>query len=384
VGAVIFIALGIWWRAQPRAAGRFVIATQRGDTMNDARDAPPGSILLGPKVGLNEEVAVRMRFTPEQAYQQAGIMIFESPDSYVKLARHFTTRPEWEFGLERKGRYLKPPGTWTYDPTGQDGQPVWLAVRRVGGAFRAFTSHDGLAWRQIGNTLRTEEPMPEARAAIFAHNGQSDAPPIQAEFDTLSIGWTASGWPEAGLDPAAKPWTIESSCPEGTGALPGGEWVTFSFFNPSRTCNWWYLREAPAGEWTVAARLDFLPLSGTTAGLAVRGKKGRFRVVRWALNGGSITAEFPPGNQAVSRADFPGSPPVTLRIRSQGGALTADFSRDGRNFVSLPVSVPVRELGEGLRYGLTAQLTTWNDFDALPVAQFQYVRREIADLRPYR
>ena len=383
ITVVVWLGVRWHWRARPQLAGHFVIATARGDVMNTANDVPAGNILLGPKIGLHEEVAVRMRFAPQQAYQQAGIMIFESADSYVKFARHFTTRTEWEFGLERKGRYLKPPGTWTYDPTGQDGRPVWLAVRRSGGEFRAFVSHDGLVWRQVGNTLRADEPMGQARIGLFAFNGQSDAASIKAEFDTLSLGWTAAGWPETGLA-SSGPWKVESSCPEGTGPSPAGNWLTFSFGNPSRTCNWWYLRDAPAGDWTVASRLDFLPLSGTVAGLAVRGKKGRFRVVRWALNGGSITAEFPPGNQAVSRPDFPGSPPITLRIHCKGGVLTADFSRDDREFIALPASVAAAELGEGLRFGVTTQLTTWNDVEALPSAQFLYVRQENIQLGRFR
>ena len=45
--------------------------------------------MLGPAIGLSDEVSVRMRFTPERAHQQAGLLIFQDADNYVKFSRHF-------------------------------------------------------------------------------------------------------------------------------------------------------------------------------------------------------------------------------------------------------------------------------------------------------
>ncbi len=60
--------------------------------------------------------------------------------------------------------------------------------------------------------------------------------------------------------------------------------------------------------------MDFLSLSGSAAGLMLRGTQGEFRSqIRWDLDGGSVTAEFT-GHQQMNRKDFEGSPPLILRF----------------------------------------------------------------------
>lgn len=389
-GLVLALAFGTFlaWRssradaASPMLERR--IRTSHGDILNSAADVSPENLLLGPEVATSDEVVARMRFTPEMAYQQAGIMVYESPDSYVKLARHFTTRVEWEFGLETAGRYHKPPGTWTYDPLGQDGEPVWVAIRRRAEQFEAFVSQDGTNWRKVGNTLRKEGEMRRPRAAIFAFNGQANANSVEAVFSHLSVGLTVPDWPQQLKGNDTGGWRQITSCGDGTGPRLEAPVLTFRFNDTRQSCNWWLLRPAPAGDWALSTRIDFLAFSGTTAGIAVRGPKGRMRLIRWAVNGAVLSAEFPPGNKTVSVPDYPGSPPVTLLIENRGGTLRASYSRDQRHFVALPVQLSVDLLGQPLQYGVTAQLTTWNDFQTLPEASFLSIRREALSLTPYR
>ena len=90
-------------------------------------------------------------------------------------------------------------------------------------------------------------------------------------------------------------------------------------------------------------RLDFLSVNGSTAGLTAVGPKGRFRFIRWDLDGGSITAEFL-GNWQVNRRDFEGAPPVVLRMACRGGVLRCSFSRDERHFENVPLAVRLSDL----------------------------------------
>src|SRR5436305_1027934 len=95
-------------------------------------------------------------------------MMFASPGEFVKLGRRFWSRTHTEFGIQTGGRYPKPPGTFAYDPNGQDGTPVWFSIRRSGGAFQAFHSLDGVAWKPIGSELKAPDRMLGAKLGVYA------------------------------------------------------------------------------------------------------------------------------------------------------------------------------------------------------------------------
>ena len=150
--------------------------------------SPRMRFLLGPTIGESDELTARLVFTPERATQQAGILIYGDADRYLKLGRQFLARPQLEFGMEYNGRYTKPPGTFAYDPEAQTGEAVWLTIRRD----EANTAPLSAMTEHIGSHLEMCFPCPErmadARAAIFAHNGRSNAPSAEARFDRVGIG----------------------------------------------------------------------------------------------------------------------------------------------------------------------------------------------------
>jgi len=374
-------ALAIYRTSPARNTGVFECTTARGTIENKALALPGACLRLGPRISTNEDVSVRLQFTPEQVYQQAGLMIYQSPDQYVKLGRHFSGRVYWEFGIENRGKYLRPPGIWTYDPLGQTGVPQWLLIRRRGQEFRAFVSGDGYVWQPVGNTLVATEPMSEARVGLYAFNGQANARTIPARFDHLGTGITFAAlsspgdWPPPG-------WSVHSNCPEV--AKPELTPNALELRYPAEPCIWQMSRPKPAGDWVITTKLDLLPFSGAVAGLIVEGAKGRLRLVRWALNGGSVAVEFPPGNQVAARTDFPGSPPLVLRLECIHGIVRGSFSRDESNFESLPADMYLDELGGDVHVGLTTQLTSWNQAEVPPSPRFFFVRQEIGTLVPFR
>jgi hypothetical protein len=115
------------------------------------------------------------------------------------------------------------------------------------------------------------------------------------------------------------------------------------------------------------------------AGLTVKGSAGEFRVVRWNANGGSILAEHVSRKQ-VNAPDYPGRPPIALRLRARQGILKASFSRDDKHFEELPVEVPLQELGNKLHVGLHAMRPTWSGNPASEPARFRDVFWEVANL----
>ena len=291
--------------------------------MHQRNDAVADALRLGPPIGEFGEVTTRLVFTPERATQQAGIVVFGDADHYVKLGRQFLSRPQLEFGIESGGRYNKPPDTFFYDPDAQTGEPVWLTIRRNLSEYGAFISHDGIRWRPLGSVLLMPKPMLNARAAIFAHNGRSDAPSAEARFDRLSVGMSFHNLPEGPVElNSFKGWRLQANAGADPAARLDGECLALGFTATETPRSFDFVRTAPPGDWTFSTRLDFLSVNGSTAGLTALGSKGRFRFIRWDLDGGSITAEFL-GNRQMNRRDFEGAPPVVLRMTCRTGNFVA-------------------------------------------------------------
>jgi Protein of unknown function (DUF1349) len=362
----------------------FELTTVRGDFMHTVLDIPGHAIQVGPKLAGMEDVTVRMQFTPEQALQQAGILIFNDADRYVKFGRQFLSRPQIEFGLETEAKYQKPPNTFIYDSRAEDGNPVWMSIRREHSTYKAFLSYDGEDWRQMGNVLQMPDPMPDARIAIFAHHGHSNATPANARFDRLSFGHEFHSYPDGPTDLSQfDGWKYSTTCAQAPLPKFQNDALVLPFGAPDETCHAEFFRPVPEGDWTIGTKLDFVSVNGSAAGLRVRGSHGQFRVIRWDLNGGSLTAENLGFNQAGIR-DFPGSPPVVARIDCRRGILYASVSRNELDYVPLPVTVRLSDIGANPEYGITTVKSTWGGPGEFQPARFFYVRQYVRDLHDFR
>lgn len=377
-------ALGYWaGRALPAsgpAAALAVIQTASGDIMHRLNNVPSGAIQFGNLLEEHDEITTRMTFTPERATQQAGILALQDADHYVKFGRQFLARPQMEFGLENAGRYGKPPGTFAEDPEAQTGDPVWLSIRCAGGEYRAFTSHDGVEWKPFGNVIAAPEGFRPLRAAVFAHNGRSDAPATEARFHHLSTGLAFHNRTAGPVDWKLFPgWKSQFGPAQEPAALLDGQCLTV-LFDQNVWQNFVFARPVPAGEWSFTTRIDFQPVSGSVAGLSVQGPKGRMRLIRWDMDGGSITAEHL-GNRQLNRKDFQGAPALYLRITQRAGRLTGCFSRDGRLFEAIPLDVAVAELtDQELTVGLHTAVSSWRAGEVRPPARFYFARLETSAL----
>lgn len=384
IGGAAAAAVGgfAWLRGRSAAddtVATFVIHSRQGDIMHKVNDVAPDAILFGPGLGSSREVTARMVFTPERATQQAGILIYGDADRYVKLGRQFLARPLLEFGLETEGRYLKPPGTFSFDPDAYNGQPIWLKIRRQGSDFRAFVSSDGSRWRPLGNVLQMPQAMNDAKAAIYAHNGRSNAISGDAKFDHVSIGISFHDLPIGPADLSQFPgWRMLETPTDIPTASLDGECLVLAGSGESGSPE--FVTPIPAGDWTVSTRLDFLPMDGVTSGLVVTGSKGRFRLIRWDLDGGSITAEYL-GKRQVNAKDAEGAPPVILRMTARGGVAQGSFSWDDRRFQPIPLEVPLRDLGDNCSVGFHVSRSSWKPGGQPVAARFYYIRQELSSLK---
>lgn len=358
--------------------GEFTIRTTKGDFVGKSLDLPEECLLLGPRLADVEQVSVRLRFTPEAEAHQAGLVIWENPDNLVRLGVRFLLRNHLEFGHEMHAVYQCPPGNFSYHPQGQTGEPIWLSIRRQGRRFNAFVSADGERWRAAGSALVHEEPMPNARLGIYAYNGRRQVPSIQARFDRLGVGPVIHDIPEE-LDVAGFGWKLESDCPAPLAVRIHERFLGFTPIGGDIPCQADWTRPSPAGNWTLTTKIDSQPRTGETAGLVVRGDKGAVRLYR-----GEAVSFVHVGRIHLNGEDFPGHPPITLRLRSKNGILTGLYSRDDRDFRESQLKIRLSELGGDLRFGLRVARREGATSGPVLPARFYYVIQEVEELEAFQ
>ena len=382
VCAVIAVALALaWTRRSSEAPTRLVIQTRPGGFADAPIDLSGGSVRLGGPVRAVADLRARMTFRPVRNTQIAGIVVYDGPRHYVKFGRRFNLRTEWELAWGTDRMDVAAP-QYFYDPQGQTGSPMWLLLRRERADFSAFVSPDRWMWQQIGQPVRIPEEFRQARLGVYGHNGRSDAPPAEAVFENIAVGLSFQGRTNGAIDLSTfEGWGSATSCGATAPVTVGGGALNFDFETFPRGCNWDFVTPAPTADWTMVTRIDFLPLAGDLAGLTVKGSAGEFRVVRWNANGGSILAEHVSRNQ-VNATDYPGRPPITLRLQARQGSLRASFSRDEQEFADLPIQVRLQDLGSKLQVGLHAMRPSWSGIPASEPARFHDVFWEVPSLSP--
>ncbi len=363
--------------------GEFHIVTAVGDVMHAGADFESGAILVGPPLGSGEDLTARLEFLPERATQQAGIMVFRSPDEYVKLGRHFNDRARLEFGYETEARYRKTPATFAFDESGQTGAPIWLKIRRSEDQYLGYVSSDGTSWRRFGERLAPPSPFEQSRLAIFGFNGRSNAPPTNATFSRIGIGlWFHDQGDPAASIAAAKDWSATPASSEEIRLSDDRDALLVQIQPTNTTSNWRLLTKVPNGDWTLETKLDFVSIGGAYAGLYLVGSSGDLRLIRWDLNGGSITLEHLVNTQ-VSVPDFAGNPPLTLRLAATDGVVRGLLSRDGTNFTQIDEEVDLASFGSDLRFGIVTGTSSWSDAPRQVESRFYYVQRKVTALEPF-
>jgi hypothetical protein len=388
--AALSLAL-VWWLGRLGMHGTargslppVVVRTAAGDLIGKGADVPPDAIRLGPELGEFDTVTARLAFTPEREAHQAGILVWSGPDHFVKLGRRFFGRNQIEFSYETPSALSGTPQPAMFDPDGQSGQPVWLSIRRQGNTYYGFFSRDGQVWEPVGAPINPNQPLERPRAGLYAYHGRRQAPSIAAEFTHLSTGVVFDPF-DAGLFAAMldQGWQRQSTC---------GEAIEFSFPRPVlkfhlkpdvRTCNTEITRPISGNDWAVETRLDFFPIPGASAGISVRGDQGSVRLVRYFLNGPSISF-IHDAHTLTGVPDLNGSPAVVLRLWARAGVLSGAFSTDGERFRELPVKVPLSQLGAHPRAGLRVSVTALPETERFPPARFYYFRQAILSLRNHR
>ena len=370
------------WRAAgssvavPGTPSPIVINTRSGDMRGRDLDIAPSAVRIGPVLGDGEDATVRLRFTPEYSTQQAGLMALYDADNYIRIGPHFKNRTLMEFGFEQEGVYQGPASTYEFDPLGQAGNPRWLALRRAGPDYTAYLSSDGFAWRPFGTKLTLPDTSGDVKAAIYAFNGRSANPSAGAVFEHFGAGLAFHNRPDGPFRVSDFPgWELREDCRIPASVVVAESALRVGFAPEAMGCAWYLTRAAPPGDWAFSALVDVEAVSGSAFGITVRGSKANASLSRRDLDGRSLQLEQ--SNDRDTRIpDFPGIPPVVLRMEKRGSVIRASVSRDLETFTLLPGQLNAEDLGSIQRLGVEASIAHWTSQVSRPPARVYWIRLE--------
>lgn len=174
--------------------GRLVITTQFG-SMHQRRDRPQTKnvfLLDNPSSGQNGFVAIACleSFKPATNWHQAGLMLFDDEDNYLKFVLEFNTRTEHAAGVGPIFNLLREvDGGSSITKTMVEGEvprKVWLRLTARGSYHEYATSTDGKTFTVHGE-LPWGDGSPK-RIGLMATNGSNpEAEEIEAQFDSFEI-----------------------------------------------------------------------------------------------------------------------------------------------------------------------------------------------------
>jgi hypothetical protein len=364
------------------ANGAIVIRTAKGDIITRGADIEPSAVQLGPVLAAVDEVTARVDFTPRQEAQQAGVIVWQDGDNYIRLGRRFFGRNQIDYSMEVGGVVAPHPQAF-YDPEGQSGAPIWLSIRRQGEVYRGYISRDGIRWDPAGEAVTPGVPFRAPRAGIYAMNGRRDAPQAAATFTHFATGVT---FDENSVDLLRTlsqwGWAMSGTCADTLRPAIERFYLLLDPGAKSPPCNWEFSHPLAGRDWEITTKLDFLPMPGVSAGLVVHGAKGAVRMARYSLNGPAISF-IHDGKELVGDPDLNGSPALLLRLAARDGWLSGSFSADGEHFQSLRARVRPDELGDKLRAGLRMSQSAVVE-NGSPAARFYYYREVVGRLVPWR
>lgn len=316
------------WSLSARS-GYMRITTQYGDLWQTSTTYP--NVLQQKAPSHDYDVVTKLDFNPTQNYQQAGILLNQDADNYIKFVKIYSGGKKIEIAKEVNGTFT---ATNVNAPTGT---VVYLKVSKRGTTYTGYYSTDNSTWTLVsswtGITLSSE------KIGLIALNGQITAASINADFDYFHVDQIDS-FSSSTLN-SAWSWVRPDSTHWSLTALSGYMRITTQtgdLYQTTNNAKNLLLQTAPGTDFKAYTTLTFDPTNDYHhAGIIVYQDDGNYiKLVK--IYAGSkrieiakeINGTFTPTNVAA-----PAGTTVQLRLDRVGTTYTAYYSTDGTNWTQV-------------------------------------------------
>ncbi|MEV7629938.1 ThuA domain-containing protein [Actinoplanes sp. NPDC089786] len=334
------------------SGGALRLPTAVGDLYGARNDAT--NLVVQPAPGGAWQATTRITVPVTANYQQAGLIVYGDDENYAKLDLLFNGARTAEFIRETAGTPRNEGGDSTPAPAGD---VIHLRVTSDGTNLTAEASADGQTFTPVGRAAALAG-ITNPRVGLFALNGGTEAPVVDAVFDWFHLTPDAPAEPVvpsdeftgATLDKCR--WDAIVREDPATyrvtdGALridvPNGDIYGTGNTGPAN----FILQGAPAGDWTVQTKVDgsLLNEQYQQAGLLVYGDDDNYIKLDLVADN---TAGQPVSRRLEFRSEIGGavqdpqpqagnltSAVWHLKLVKAGTTYTAAYSADGTEWTSL-------------------------------------------------
>ncbi len=191
--------------------GFLTILTQNSDIHQ--KNNNPRNFFLRDVPYENYQITTYLEFSPRQDFEQAGLIIWDGLDDYLRLTSIWAGEQRFEAAIEANAIFssqLQP------NPAGDS---VYLRIRKVNRTYTFLYSSDGEQWEQIGSSVYATLQNP--RVGLFAISPGSGRE-LEARFQFFAI---------EELDP--EDFRIQASLPADSVPIePAAAQVKVPYINP--------------------------------------------------------------------------------------------------------------------------------------------------------
>lgn len=161
--------------------GAMRIVTQSGDVIGSLTSAK--NLLLEDVTG-NWSVVTKVTLSakPYQDYQQAGLIIYQDDNNYLKLVRCYSMSNKFAWSKEINGTY--------YEESAADGvvgTMVYLKIAKNGSNYTAYYSTNGVNYTRVGTSQYLS--LSPLKVGLIGINGPVTAGEVNADFDYVNVSY---------------------------------------------------------------------------------------------------------------------------------------------------------------------------------------------------
>jgi len=332
--------------------GSLILPTAVGDLYGSRNDAT--NIVLQPAPDGAWQATTKVTLATAANYQQAGLMVYGDDENYAKLDVLYSGSRRVEFILEADGTPRNEAADSTAAPAGSD--TIYLRLTSDGTELTAAYSADGQTFTPVGRSAALAG-ITDPKVGLFALNGGTDAPVVDAAFDWFQISPDEPAEPVAPSDEFDGDmldkcrWNAIVREDAAAYRVQGGA-LHIDIANGdiygtdnSGTSNF-ILQTAPSGDWTLETKVDgsLLDEQYQQAGLLVYADDDNYLKFDYIVDnqagqpvvrriefrseiGGTVQNPQPNATELTSAVWY-------LRLARTGDTYTASYSADGESWTS--------------------------------------------------